>query len=226
MCGLSRCSCFGGYGGTEAPPPPPPLPPPSRSPPPLPASTARATERWWLACDEDRATEENSRLERERGFRRTPLVTGVRLATRARRFESLDTLEEEKRERVRKRGVERGSGRYGGKNLAGKESRGGRGEFSGDEGRRKKARDVGRRTENACQLDNSTSTSRPWLPPSRLSPRSWPPAPFVRKGVWGGGSKGKGVRGWHAGEYKTIPGGETIHQSVNRRARVHDDGHD
>lgn len=109
MCGLSRCSCFGGYGGTEAPPPPPPLPPPSRSPPPLPASTARATERWWLACDEDRATEENSRLERERGFRRTPLVTGVRLATRARRFESLDTLEEEKRERVRKRGVERGS---------------------------------------------------------------------------------------------------------------------
>lgn len=85
MCGLSRCSCFGGYGGTEAPPPPPPLPPPSRSPPPPPpASTARATERWWPACDEDRATEENSQSERERGFRRTPLVTGVGLATRAR----------------------------------------------------------------------------------------------------------------------------------------------
>lgn len=133
--------------------------------------------------------------------------------------------------RERKSEKERGRawihGRYGGKNLAGKENRGGGGgEFSGDEGRRKKARDVERRTENACQLDNSTSTSRPWLPPSLLSPRSWPPAPFVRKGVWGGGSKGKGVRGWHAGEYKTISGGETIHQSANRRARVHDDRHD
>ena len=31
MRALSRCLCFGGYGGTETPPLPPPLPPPSRS---------------------------------------------------------------------------------------------------------------------------------------------------------------------------------------------------
>lgn len=156
MCGLSRCSCFGGYGGTEAPPPPSPLPPPSRSPPP-PASTAEATERWWLTCDEDRATEENSRLERERDFRRTPLVTGVGLATR----NGTRRLGEE-RERVRKR---EGSS-VDPRTVWWEESRGERelgGEFSGDEGRRKKACDVdgGRRTENSCQLNNSTSTSRP-----------------------------------------------------------------
>ena len=63
------------------------------------------------------------------------------------------------------RGVKRGrSGSTGGEWW--EESRGesetGEG-ASGDEGRRRKNRDVDerRRTENACQLDNSTSTSRP-----------------------------------------------------------------
>lgn len=37
------------------------------------------------------------------------------------------------------------------------------------EERRQLCDDGGTRRKNACQLDNSTSTSRPWLPPSALS---------------------------------------------------------
>ncbi|KAK1134869.1 hypothetical protein K0M31_007637 [Melipona bicolor] len=127
VCGLSRCSCFGGYGGTEAPPPPPPLPPPSRfghhhhqqqqqRP-----HEQRGTERWW-----------------------TPG------ATRTVHEGKLDV----------RRGKSIGPGEWWEESRG--ESETGEG-ASGDEGRRRKNRDVDgrRRTENACQLDNSTSTSRP-----------------------------------------------------------------
>ncbi|KAI4483770.1 hypothetical protein M0804_008030 [Polistes exclamans] len=56
LCGLSRCSCFGGYGDTECPPPPPPPPPPSSPPPSPPPPTAekereRSGVQQWLLCD-------------------------------------------------------------------------------------------------------------------------------------------------------------------------------
>ena len=77
VCGLSRCSCFGGYGGTEAPPPPPPLPPPSRfghhhqqqRP-----HEQRGTERWWTPGATRTVHEGKLDVRRGKSIERTPLA--------------------------------------------------------------------------------------------------------------------------------------------------------
>ena len=135
------------------------------------------------------------------------------LNTRARKRE---------RERDRQRERERGrSGSTGGEwwEESRGESKTGEG-ASGDEGRRRKNRDVDgrRRTENACQLDNSTSTSRPWLPPpGTLSPlrSSRTLRPRTRRR-----SKGKGERAW-----VTRRGNTKLFQGERRSIRARIEGH-
>lgn len=162
------------------------------SPPPPTAAAARAAtdERWWTLSGTKTFYEGKFKVRTRKRIGRTPLA-------------ALD-------ERYEQDGTRRRSPRIRGRETKGssrsterewwEESRGERetGEgVSGDEGRRKKARDVDgqRRTENACQLDNSTSTSRPWLPPrgsfSAPASRTLRPRRRTRRR-----SKGKGESAW------------------------------
>lgn len=114
----------------------------------------------------------------------------------------------------------------GGKNLVEKEKRGKELVGTKVEGRRPAMSTDrgGRRTRVS-----STTQLAPAVPDSHLGALSplQPPVPFDREGVRGGDPRGRErVRGWHAGEHETIPEGETIHQSTDRRARAHGDGYD